>query len=286
MLKFLSGEMQRALSNVNQNRIYELRLRAGKPLYLNYGGAYRLMSAHGITDYPDQAYIVSQEEIEDTLFRAGNFSVYSVEEQIKQGFLTTERGVRIGIAGRFVFDKGQPMTVRDVTSLCIRLPHDVKGAGELLYRTCCDGKRCRNLLLLSLPGRGKTTALREVCRLISERLHSNLLLCDERGELSFGRVGETCDVLSFADKKLAFEVGIRTMCPDIIATDELSVEDMPAIKRALSSGVTVLATAHVADRKKGEQLFGDLFERYVFLSKEEVGRVEKIFDANWKEISC
>lgn len=285
MLKFLSKDLQDALSNLNLNKVYEVRLRAGKPLFVNLEGEYRMLGRNGLTAKRENAYIPHRDEIEDALYTAGDFSVYSVEEQIRRGFLTTKHGIRIGLAGRYVFERGQPITVRDVTSLCIRIPHNVQGTGNTIYRACLtESKGNNSILLMSLPGRGKTTALREICRLICEHTQQNVLVCDERGELSFGELGETCDVLSFADKKTAFESGIRALRPDVIVTDELTVEDLPAVRRAISSGVTVLASAHVSDEQAGRAAFGELFGYYVLFEKDCVGRIEKIFDGNWMEI--
>ena len=285
MVTFLSEDIREVLKYVNFEKVYELRLRADRPLCVNYAGKYQMLGRRGVTDKIENCYIVTKEEIEEALFRAGEYSVYSVEEQIRSGFLTTSQGVRIGIAGRYVFDRGQPLTIRDVGSLCIRIPHQVKGAGEEIYNRCMRGKSLQSVLLLSLPGRGKTTALRELCRLLSKIERKNILVCDERGELDFGELGPTCDVLSYADKATAFEVGIRTLRPDVIVTDELAETDILAVKRAISSGVSVLASAHIKDAREGKLRYAELFDRYVLFEKEEVGKVEKIFDANWREIS-
>lgn len=284
MIAFLPASLQTVLSHVNMQKVYELRLRAEKPLYVNYDGEYRMLGKQGFTDKVERAYTVRMDEIEDTVYKAGDFSVYSIEEQIKQGFITTDKGVRIGLAGRFIFEKGQPMTVRDVTSLCVRIPHDIKGVGETVYEKCFLSGIHNSVLLMALPGRGKTTALREICRLLCERTKKNVLLCDERGELSFGECGATCDILSFADKKTAFEVGIRTLRPDVIVTDELCEEDVSAIKRAISSGVSVLASAHVADENKAKNTYGALFDRYVLFKQDRIGSIDRIFDGEWKEI--
>ncbi|MBR6773647.1 MAG: hypothetical protein IKM16_03160 [Clostridia bacterium] len=285
MVKFLSHGIRSALRHVNMEKVYELRLRAEKPLFINYFGVYRMLGEKGLTDKVENAYIVRQDEIEDAVFQAGDCSVYSVEEQLRRGFLTTEKGVRIGLAGRYVFEKGQPLTVRDITSLCIRIPHEIEGVGGSVYERCLRNNSYRSILLLSLPGRGKTTALRELCRLLCEKEGKNVLVCDERGELDFGDLGTRADVLSFADKKTAFEVGIRTLRPDVIVTDELTEEDISAVKRAIFAGVNVLASAHVESKERGERLYGDLFDYYVLFKKEVVGQIDKIYDKEWKEIA-
>ncbi|MBR2903093.1 MAG: hypothetical protein IKC37_00435 [Clostridia bacterium] len=286
MLKFLPQTIQDLLRQINLEKVYEIRMRTKKPLFVNYEGEYRMLGKNGLVWQESSAYVVQGDEIEDTIYRAGDYSVYSIEDQIRQGFLTTEEGVRIGLAGRFIFEKGAALTVRDVTSLCIRVPHDVKGVGERIFRLMTEGGGFLSVLLMSLPGRGKTTALREIARLICERTSKNVLICDERGELSFGETGRSCDVLTYADKKTAFEVGIRTLRPDVIVTDELAEEDIIAVRRAIFAGVCVIASAHIGEEESGRERYGDLFDRYVLLDRNKVGEIQKIFDGAWTEIKC
>ena len=111
-------------------------------------------------------------------------------------------------------------------------------------------------------GEGKTTLLRDLCRLVCRRLKCNVLVSDERGELSAGDLGETADVIRFADKLTAFTAGIRAMRPEAIVTDELLPEDYAAVRRAVESGIAVLASAHL---KKYEDVPQKLFARYVLL---------------------
>ena len=133
MLEFLPDNIKAALRHLNLNRLYEIRLRAGKPVTINYEGKYRYLSACGVTDKVSSAMTVSLTEIGDTVFSAGKFSVYSVEEQIKRGFVTAECGERVGLAGQYVFEKGKALFVRDFTSLCIRVPHEIEGCGDKIY---------------------------------------------------------------------------------------------------------------------------------------------------------
>ena len=279
MLDFLPQNIKDALTYVNLQNVYELRLRADKPITINYWGKYHYLASHGVTDQRGKAMICTFADIADCVYRAGNYSVYSVEEQLKKGFLTTENGERIGLAGEYVFEKGQPLTLRNFTSLCVRVPHEVVGSGEEIYRLCMFD-RIRNLLLMSSPGLGKTTILRDLGRIIGLKTKKNVLICDERGELSVGELGETCDIIKFCDKKTAFEAGIRAMRPDIIITDELSVQDCEAIRKAYCAGICVLASAHFSDIKRLEKAFLGLFERYVLLDEQNLGKIKYVFDEN------
>ncbi len=261
MLEFLPPHILAAVRYVNANYLYELRLRADKPLRANIGGRYVFLGERGIAN-AGEAIVATRKEVEDTLFAASGYSVYSVENQLRRGFVTGSCGERIGVAGTFVYEKGGVHTVRDVTSLCIRIPHEIRGcAGEIYARCMKDG--LRSVIILAPPGEGKTTILRDLCRIISEKTACNILVSDERGELSAGDLGATSDVVRFADKLTAFTAGIRAMRPDLIVTDELLPEDYTAVKRALNSGIAVLASAHL---KRFEDVPEKIFSRYVLLN--------------------
>jgi stage III sporulation protein AA len=275
MFSFLPQNIQDAIKHLNAQDLYEIRLRANNPVRINYKGYYHFLSLYGLTDRADKALICDAMDIEDCVYRAGKYSVYSVEEQIKQGFITAENGVRIGLAGEYVRNNGKPLTIRNFTSLCVRIPHEIIGSGEEIYQRCMSDK-VHNLLIASSPGQGKTTILRDLSRLLYEKRGKNVLICDERGEISVGNVGVTCDVLRSCDKATAFEAGIRAMRPDIIITDELSPRDCEAVEKAVFAGVSVLASAHFSSMEMVSQSYRKLFDTFVFLDEQNLGKIRFI----------
>ena len=282
MLEFLPQRIKNAIAYCNNKRLYELRLRANMPISANYDGKYIYLSDFGVVEAKNKAMVCTADEIEDCVYRAGNYSIYSVEEQMKQGFITANEGVRIGLAGEYVLEKGQVHAIRGITSLCIRIPHDIYGCGEEIYKSCMSD-RIHNLLICSPPGLGKTTILRDISRILCEKANLNVFICDERGELSLGKIGKTCDVVKYADKATALEIGIRALRPDVIITDELSMRDCEGIERAVSAGIKIIASAHFSDMSYVKPPFLGLFERYVFL-KDQIGRIVRICDAFGKDI--
>lgn len=278
MYEFLPQAVQEALRNVNGKYLYEIRLRSNRPIQVNHEGRYVYLGQFGLTERADGAMECSEKDVEECVYKAGNYSVYSVEEQIRNGFVTTKEGARIGLCGEYVFEHGQPLALRNFTSLCIRIPHEIVGCAKEVYHSCMSDK-VRNVLIASPPGLGKTTLLRDLARTISEKTRKNLLVCDERGEISIGNLGATCDVLKYADKTTAFSSGIRSMRPDVIITDELSDGDAAALKKAKDAGVFVVATAHLTDISEAARLYGGLFERYVFLKEDEIGKIKGVYDA-------
>ena len=269
MLDFLPPRLAGAVRYVNRNFLYELRVRADKPLAANVGGRYLFLGEQGEAGMAG-ALRPTREEVADALFAASGYSVYSVEEELRRGFVTTKDGERIGVAGTVVSGASSVLAVRDVTSLCIRIPHEILGCAEEIFLRCLGGGLC-SLAVLAPPGEGKTTILRDLCRLVSERMHANILVADERGELSAGNLGETADVVKYSDKLTAFTAGIRAMRPDVIVTDELLPEDYRAVRRALEGGVKVFASAHLV---RFEDVPEKIFDRYIFLSG--LGRVGRI----------
>ena len=266
---------------MNIQKIYEIRIRVNRPITVNHAGKYIYLSRYGLCHDVKKALVCTHLDISNCLYKAGEYSIYSKEEQIKKGYLTASGGVRIGLAGEYVLEGGQVLSLRNVTSLCIRIPHEVLGSGEAIYRSCMSD-RIRSTLIMSPPGMGKTTILRDLGRIIGEKTLKNVLICDERGEISIGNVGKTCDVIAYADKKTAFEMGIRAMKPDVIITDELSFDDCIALKQVINAGITVLASAHFSDINYVKEPFLGLFERYVLLA-DEIGMMARIFDEKGME---
>ena len=293
MLDFLTDNLRRALTHVNMRLVYELRVRANKPVVINYGGTYTFLGTSGVTELIGSALVCSYSDIETIIYRASEFSVYSVTEQLRQGFLTGSGGERIGLAGIFVYENGKTFTVKEVTSLNIRIPHEVEGCAELIERVCFR-ERIASALLISPPGRGKTTILRDLTRLISSRRLINILINDERNEISAAyrdfslNTGAFSDIVRYSYKKDALTAAVRAMRPDLIVTDELvSAEEIDAVAACIRGGVCVIASAHLRDisAMRASPVFGraaeeKLFDHYIVLSENGIGKVAGIYGAD------
>lgn len=262
MLEFLPQRILDAVQALNFGKLYELRMRADMPLSANLGGNYVFLGKSGVVSSAE-AIFPTKEEVETALLAACGYSLYAVESELRESFVTAANGERLGIAGTVVREGGKVLAVRDVTSLCIRIPHEVRGCAEEIYGKIFP-EGLPSLLLLGRPGEGKTTILRDLARLLSERKLCNLLLCDERGELARGNVGLTSDVVRYADKESAFTCAIRAMRPDVIVCDELLPADYGAVRRATESGIPVIASAHLL---RYEDVPQKLFSHYVLLGR-------------------
>ena len=229
------------------------------------------------------SYIVSEREFEEIILLVTERSLYALTERLVNGYLPLKGGIRVGVAGECVPDGEKVKTVKHITSLCIRIPHQITGIANFLG---IDGNFKKNVLIVSPPAAGKTTLLREIARVISDAGQTVVIL-DERGEISGAsgqdfslKVGKNTDVLFGFPKKVAYENALRAMNPDYIIADELSGEgDVEGVLRAYYGGVRVVATLHGATTEVFHGIFTPLkvvFDHLILLSKlPKVGTVAR-----------
>lgn len=281
---------------VNLKAVNEIRFRADKPILISMGGKSYFLSEKGVSSSLSEALYSSKIVIEDIIFRASECSIYSVNEQIKRGYIITENGLRIGIGGNVVEENGQVKTMANFNSINIRIPHIVKNCSLSAFPNIVHDGIIENTLIISPPGCGKTTFLRDFVMQLSERnLQFNVLLLDERGELDTNLSANFFDKIAFSSKKMGFENGIRALSPDLIVTDEVGQEeDVDAILYASTCGVKILASTHADSMETflKKDLFQKLikekvFKRYVLLSKRNgPGTYEGIYNENFSRLSA
>lgn len=274
-------------------KINEIRIRIGKPITVSKDGQVFYLTSNGLSFWKEKAIYGTQEMIDDIIFKASEFSIYSVNEEIKQGFIVLKTGERIGICGSFVMENNKLQTITNFTSLNIRIPHEIQNCTEKVFEKLLDNGNLQNVLVLSSPGQGKTTFIRDfVFQLSKKDYFYDVLIVDERGEIAgknFFNLGNFSDVLSFSSKQSGFLQGIRAMNPKLIVTDELgSEEDIKAIQYTSTCGVKVLATIHAKniDELKSKSFFKSLesvFDKYVVLKpNSSPGQIEAVYDKNLK----
>ena len=237
----LPGDVARAVQR-RADGLTELRLRPG--------GRPQLCFAQGDELLKDP---LEPEEFRKIAARMLEHSLYAWEDELRQGFFTLPGGSRVGVCGRYAVENGRIGALTYISALCVRVSREVRGAGERLTAAMLEGGDVKSALLLSRPGMGKTTLLRDAARALSEAGRT-VALADERGELAACRagmptldVGERTDVMDMCPKRLAIAHMVRALKPDVVVTDEVGDrEDAAAVLDARRCGTAVLASAHAA----------------------------------------
>lgn len=280
----------------------EVRLRAGRPLMVVSAAGDAFLAPDGVPAREQAAaYHVTGDDVRRTLELMSGSSLYAWEEELRQGFITLPGGHRVGLCGRVVLRAGQVQTMKDISSMNVRIAREVPGAAEaILPWILGEGGLPANTLVYSPPGAGKTTLLRELVRQISRGRPD--LLCpglrvgvvDERSEIGGtwqGRptrdLGPRADILDGCPKAVGMALLVRAMGPQVLVTDEIGrPEDAEAIAEVLRCGVRVLASAHAGSldellaRPTLMGLIGaGAFDRLVRLGTSvSVGTVEEVRD--------
>ena len=265
-LSFLPYKYINVLKNTNINLLYEIRLRTGYPVKLNYNNENVYLSHNGITTNKENVMICSNSDICEIINNVTEHSLYAFNGRIKEGYLTTKGGIRIGLAGECVFNDDKIKTIKNFSSLNIRIPHMIPDCSNSFINQIILKENVNNTLLISTPFKGKTTLLKDIAIKINKILALPILIIDERGE--FAEIeGENIDKISYSNKEFAFNNGLRSLSPSIIITDELSsVEDWVFVQNAVNSGVKIVASCHsdnIEDLQKKQFFIKDIFNRYV-----------------------
>ncbi len=281
--------------NVNLNYLEEIRIRVNKPIILKIGQAEILID-----------YKVSSEEIIEILQHICDNSIYSYQNQMCNGYITMQGGHRVGITGNVVLKEGKVVNINYISSLNFRIAKQVLGCSNkiLKYVINTAENSVYNTLIVSPPGAGKTTILRDLIRRISNGIEQlnfdgiNVGVVDERGEIGAmyrgipqNDVGLRTDILDNVSKATGMTMLIRAMSPKVITADEIgSIEDVQAINYAVCSGVKGIFTAHgksIEDIRLNpalnELMENFLFERIIFLQdkvKQEKGEIDKVYELN------
>ena len=256
-----------SLEEEEQSRAEELRLRVGWPMTVLLPEGERALGGAP----------VESRELDQLLEIASQASVHAVLDQLRRGYLTIEGGHRIGLCGTAAMESGEIRTLRTLSSASIRVARQIKGVCAPVLDGLCPGGRLADTLILSPPGQGKTTLLRDLIRAVScgEGCHpQRVSLADERGEVAALyrgtpqlEVGPRTDVVEGCPKAQGLMLLLRGMNPQVLAVDEITApEDVAALETAAGCGVTLLATAHGWNREDLERrpIYRAMLEKKLF----------------------
>lgn len=231
-----------------REQAFDIHLKAGQPLSVcGREGVFFLRGSGGVTRaLTDDLLCVSQEEMQEIFVKICAHSVFSHEREIQNGYVLVQSQYRVGICGTAVTDQEGVKSFRDISAMVFRIPREVRGCGDRLFLDSVD--LTRGVLLLGEPSSGKTTLLRDIARSLSTGKFSpprRVAVLDERGEIEGGfDLGPCADVIRGCPKAKAFDVALRMLSPEFLVCDELSADDLDAVKQSVFAGVPLLASVH------------------------------------------
>ncbi len=240
------------------SKIQEIRLRVNRPVTVFIDGMEYYISRDGqVTGCSKNGLRLEEKDMEDIVNHICHSSLYAYEEDIKRGYITIKGGHRVGISGQVVLSTNHEIrTIKNISFINIRIAHEVIDAGHDFLPYLYENNKVHNTLIISPPGFGKTTLLRDIIRNISDgngfAKGKNCMVIDERSELAGSYngipqldVGERTDVMDSCPKAIGMMMAIRSMAPQVMAVDELgTAEDIKALFSVIRSGCSILATMH------------------------------------------
>ncbi|MFU0833308.1 MAG: AAA domain-containing protein [Oscillospiraceae bacterium] len=273
--KWICERIHRALMNLPvdvKKHTQEIRLRINQPVCISCAeGTYFLGTNGELTCRPTNGSLVAEpKDMEDSFRNLCSYSIYSHENEIKNGYITLSGGHRAGLCGTAVIQSSTICSIRNISSINLRISREIPGAADELLNQL--GKSLNEgLLLAGAPSSGKTTILRDIARQMSSGLRGNLKkvsVIDERGEIAGtymgipqNDLGCCCDVLDGYPKAEGILLAVRTLSPQIVICDEIgSASEVNAVEEGLNTGVTMIASIHAGSidelmrRKQAQKL--------------------------------
>ena len=274
---------------LEKSQVEEIRVKTNRPIIIS------TIKEEVVLDY-----IATEDDLKFMMAKISNYSLYAFEEQIKQGYITLKGGHRVGLAGECVITNGDISTIKNITSLNIRVTREIIGVSNKIMSKIISNGRVLNTLIISPPKCGKTTLLRDIARNISNGMYrldlkgKKVTIVDERSEIagSFNgipqlNVGIRSDILDNCLKKTGMLMAIRSLSPEVLVCDEIGTYgEMEALQVAFNSGVNIIVTVHGFDIEDiySRRIFKELIEqsilqRIIVLSnKNGAGTVDKVYE--------
>ncbi len=280
---------QELFANVPFTGLEEIRFRVGRPICLYYANSLFFLSQKGLCEREADSRTVSRDELLSLAAGFCNHSLYAHQNEMKDGFITIRGGHRVGLSGKCVIKDGSIFGMTNLSGVNLRIAREYKGCAQALSQHLQINNKVKNTILLAPPGCGKTTYLRDLARIFSQKY--KVTVVDERSEIAgclegvpqFD-IGLQTDVLDRFPKSAGMLLALRSLSPHIIMTDELGDgEDLKAIHRVSDAGCALVVSMHaenLAELKKNKGEFIRYFDLAVCLDRHkgypDVASLEKL----------
>ena len=246
-----------------KSTVTEIRVKVNQPIVIITLNERYFLSEYGLSKTAHNCINISRNEFNECVKKMCNYSFFTFENQINEGYLTLKNGHRVGVCGLFS-NNGEIISCNDIYSLNIRIARHIKKFGKYIAENFINARN--HLLITGKPLTGKTTLIRDIAYELSAN-KIKVLVSDERNEIAAGyngnhqfSLGPFCDIISNCKKETAAEIGIRTMSPDVIIFDEIGFKDAETLKRLSNSGVYVIATFHSFDDSSKSYILNQLLD--------------------------
>ena len=277
--KYFPPELTEKILLLGTADLQEIRIVAGKSCSVQKNGV-----------LIDTNITVSPQELNRIVEAMCRGSLYAMQTSLVKGYITLGGGHRVGVCGKTVTENGKITHLTDISAICIRISREIRGAADEIMEYLFHEDKFYNTLIISPPGCGKTTVIRDIARQLGNKC--KVCIADERSEIAASRggvathdVGKYTTVMDSVPKGDGIMMLLRSMSPEVIITDETGREDEEkAISELVNCGAKIITTAHgyserdILKRKYlGSMVENGVFERIIVLSgRKGPATVEKI----------
>lgn len=257
--EYLPEKIRNAMMNVKKSdceNLSEIRLFSGRAVAYIYPEKAVYLTNNGLTaNFNNTAVIaVDSADIAGIVDSLSHYSLHSCTREMRQGFFVLNNGIRVGISGNYSSDG----IITEVTGLNFRIARNIVGSADMIFSLI--SYEDANILICGGVNSGKTTLLRDLCRLVGNK--RKVTLVDERNEISYvhngmamNDVGTLTNILVGCSRSSGIISAVRTLSPDYIFCDEISTfADADAIISGMGCGVNFCTSIHAKN-------FDDLLKR-------------------------